>query len=94
MLVLVAFIGRYATPMPVTDEWFFLRAVVALEQVPWSNLSRIVQLLPYKIYDHDVIVPFLLYWPVAELSNFDNRALLAITLAAWVVVLLLFRYSR
>ena len=92
-LALIAFIGSYARPMPVTDEWFFLRAVVALDQVPWSNLSRIIQLLPYKIYYHDVIVPFLLYWPVAELSNFDNRALLAITLAAWVIVLLLFRYS-
>jgi len=93
LLVLIAFIGGYSRPMPVTDEWFFLRAVAALEQVPWSNISRIAQLLPYRIYYHEVIVPFVLYWPVAELSNFDNRALLVITLAAWVIVLLLFRYS-
>jgi hypothetical protein len=93
LLVLIAFIGLYGRAMPVTDEWFFLRAVVALDQVPWSNLPRIIQLLPYKIYYHDVIVPFLLYWPVAEFSNFDNRALLVITLTAWVIVLLLFRYS-
>src|SRR5690348_7904405 len=92
-LVLIAFIGRYATAMPVTDEWFFLRTVAALEQVPWSNLSQIFQLLPYKIYDHHVIIPFLLYWPVSELSNFDNRALLAITFAAWTAILLLFRYA-
>jgi hypothetical protein len=92
-LVLIAFIGRYATAMPVTDEWFFLRAVAALEQVSWSSLSQIFQLLPYKIYDHHVIIPFLLYWPVSELSNFDNRALLAITFAAWTAILLLFRYA-
>ena len=93
LLALIAFIGTYARPMPVTDEWFFLRAVMALEQVPWSNLSQIFQLLPYKIYDHHVIIPFLLYWPISELSNFDNRALLAITFAAWTAILLLFRYA-
>src|SRR5579872_3690531 len=44
LLVLLAFIASYARPMPVTDEWFFLRAVVALEQVSWTNLPRILQL--------------------------------------------------
>src|SRR5579871_784322 len=28
-LTLVAFIASYATAMPVTDDWFFLRAAVA-----------------------------------------------------------------
>jgi hypothetical protein len=89
------FVTLYSTAMPLTDEWFFLRAVAALEEITFtsfSSLGRIAQLVPYKIYDHDVIVPFLVYWPIAELSNFDNRALLVVTLAVWAIVLVVFRF--
>ncbi len=88
------FVAQFSTAMPLTDEWFFLRAVIALDEIDLTpgNLGRILQLIPYKIYDHDVVVPFLLYWPIAELSNFDNRALLVLTLTIWTIILVVFRY--
>jgi hypothetical protein len=96
VVIMLGFIGRFSTAMPLTDEWFFLRAVIAIEQIDFSSrgsFSRLLQVLPWKIYYHDVIAPFLLYWPTAEISGFDNRALLMITVVSWVIVLLLFRYS-
>ena len=92
VIAAITFAGLFSTAMPLTDEWLFLRAVMRLEEAGLSSVSRVLQLLPYKIYDHTVIVPFLLYWPIAELSNFDNRALLVVTLLCWIFVLIVFRY--
>jgi len=85
------FVKLYATPMPLTDEWLFLRAVISLERA--SSMSEIWASLPFKIYDHHVIVPFLFYWPIAEVSNFDSRALICLTMIAYGVILLVFRFS-
>jgi hypothetical protein len=65
--VALTFVHRYATPMPLTDEWLFLRGAMR-EEIVW------------KIYDHIVIVPYLIYRIVVQASNFDNRALVLITL--------------
>ena len=92
LLAALSFIGMFSTAMPLTDEWLFLRSVIALERIPLFSY-RLFDVLPYRIYDHHVIIPFLFYWPIAELSNFDNRALLAITVAVWIAVLFMFRIA-
>jgi hypothetical protein len=87
------FVVVYATPMPLTDEWLFLRAVIALERLDLTSFESwraAWDVAALTIYEHCVAVPFLIYWALASVVNFDNRAFVAITLAGFVVQYLVY----
>jgi hypothetical protein len=87
------FVIVYATPMPLTDEWLFLRSVIALERLDLTSFEgwrAAWDVAALTIYDHCVAVPFLIYWALAGVVNFDNRAFVAITLVGFVVQYLVY----
>lgn len=86
-LVALLFISLYATPMPLTDEWLFLRGAMHIKAANLTTLNgwdTVAHSFVFRIYDHCVAVPFALYLLVANLANFDNRALVGITFICFV----------
>jgi hypothetical protein len=90
------FIYQFASPLPLTDDWFFLRAVMRIGGVnllTTERLSRLAEEGTYRIYNHIVVVPLVVYWPISVITNFDARALMGVTFACRALQLLLFRIA-
>lgn len=89
----ILFVQDFATPFPLTDEWFFVRAILTLQDADCHSLAGIAHALtslPTKFGEHCVTVPFLFYWPIAEWTHFDSRWAICLTLAAFAVQAALF----
>jgi hypothetical protein len=56
-------------------------------------LDALRTIVALKIFNHHVVVPFLIYWPLADITNLDSRAFIYITVAAYTVQLVVFRVS-
>jgi hypothetical protein len=80
------FIGHFSSPFPLTDEWALVRDAMHAERGEWSSFL-------WRINGHPLIVPFLVYWPIAELFRFDGRAQIGVTVVCLVLQLLLFQRS-
>jgi hypothetical protein len=84
----------YATPMPLTDEWLFLRGAMRIKAANLATLNgweTVVGSFVFRIYDHCVAVPFAVYLVVANLANFDSRALVGVTVVCFIVQVWLYR---
>jgi len=94
LIAAIVFVREYATAMPLTDEWFFLKSVISLQDVDVfsrDGLARFIELFPAQFGEHWVIVPFLYYWLVAQWAHFDSRWLVYTTVAAFAVQALIYR---
>jgi hypothetical protein len=93
-LVAVVFVLRFSSAFPLTDEWFFTKAIVSLQGIELftrEGLERFLQTFPRHFGEHCVIVPFLAYWPLAEWSSFDSRCFIGVTLLTFGVQAFLYR---
>jgi hypothetical protein len=87
----IAFTAVYALSNPLTDEWLLLRNAMIAHDNGWSDPSATLGAMTWKIYDHPLVIPNLIYLGIEPLFDFDTRALVAITLAAYAAVLVVFR---
>jgi hypothetical protein len=55
-----------------------------IERGNWSDLI-------WHINGHPTIAPFLIFWPMAELSHYDSRCMIAVTIVCLALQLLLFQ---
>jgi hypothetical protein len=88
------FVWRFATPLPLTDEWQYVRAVMQLEDTrifSGAGLSEVLRLYPTRLGGHWVVVPFLVYWPLSLWAHFDQRAFIGVTLLTFALEAYLFR---
>lgn len=93
LLGAIAFVAKFAGPLPLTDEWGYshaLRQLSGVDLTSWSGWQEIVRLWPTKHSEHVVALPFAVYWPVAIWADFDSRwitglTLLAFALQVWVL---------
>lgn len=86
LIVCVVFVVVHATPTPLTDEWLFLRGAMKWSQSE-PSIASFSDALVWRIYDHIVVIPFLIYLPVASLFGYDNRALVLVTIVCYAVLL-------
>lgn len=81
VVLTILFIARFAGPLPLTDEWTFVKNAIALQTgTPYSGLDL-------TIANHPIVIPQLAYLGVAELFNYDSRAIIALTLISFTVIL-------
>ncbi len=93
LLGAILFVKAYSSPMPSTDEWFFTKSIVAMQHFDLHTAAGIkgaVKAMPKHFATHWVIVPFLVYWPIAEWTGFDSRWFMYITVLGFVAEALLF----
>jgi hypothetical protein len=86
LAVAVAFVLAFARAFPLTDEWFYTRALMRLDGVDWASLAGWAEawrIYPAKLFDHNVSVPFVLYAPLMKATSYDSRWAIAMTLAAF-----------
>jgi hypothetical protein len=94
LIAAVLFAYLFSTATPLTDEWIFLHAAINLHGLDWhswADWERVPELYPFKPGDHIVALPFAIYLVVSELSNFDQRAEIAITIATLIVQITVYR---
>jgi len=94
LLVAVWFVHKYARELPLTDEWFYVHALRGLHDVDFGTLAgwgEALRLYPAKFNDHLVVVPFWFYAPIAELTGYDSRWAIALTVAAFAGQVWVFR---
>ncbi|MBB3930635.1 hypothetical protein GGR25_001674 [Kaistia hirudinis] len=87
-LVTLIFIWRFATPTPLTDEWILVYNAMVAQHASFKNILAIIGALGWKINDHPLIVPNLIYLTIAPVFGFDARAMVAITAACFLAVAL------
>lgn len=88
------FVARYATEMPLTDEWAFLRSVMELEDVDRSAPgwpARFLDASTLRFNGHVVALPFAIYRGIAPAVDFDQRWFVALTLATFLLQLVIYR---
>lgn len=83
------FICLYAPSTPSSDEWLLLRNAMILQRA--DSFAAALQAMSFRIYDHPILVPALVYLPVAELFHYDSRASIALTWLALLLILIVFR---
>jgi hypothetical protein len=86
VIAVAIFIARFSSPFPLTDEWTLVLDAMHAESGDWSSFL-------WRINGHPLIVPFFVYWPVAELFRFDGRAQIGVTIICFALQLLLFQRS-
>lgn len=94
LLAAVWFVHKYARELPLTDEWFYVHALRRLHDVDFGTLAgwaEALRLYPAKFNDHLVVVPFWFYAPIAELTGYDSRWAIALTVAAFAGQVWVFR---
>lgn len=94
LLAAIAFVQAFARALPLTDEWFYVHTIRQLHDVnplSFSGITEAIHLYPVRFNEHLVGFPFLLYWPIAEWSNFDSRWIIYLTVAAFAGQALIFR---
>lgn len=82
----LVFVAVFARALPLTDEWFYTRALRRLHDVDWTSLAGWAQawrVYPAKLFDHHVPVPFVLYGPLMEATGYDSRWAIGLTVAAF-----------
>ncbi len=84
MSICVVCAYRYAIAFPITDDWAFAVNAMLIERGNWSELI-------WHINGHPTIAPFLVFWPMAELSHYDSRCMIAVTILCFALQLLLFQ---
>lgn len=91
---IVAFVVIFARPLPLTDEWFYVRGLRRLHDVDWSTLDgwrTAARVFPGRFREHRVLVPFFLYAPLAEATGYDGRWAIALTVAAFAAQAMIYR---
>lgn len=94
LIAAVVFVQIFASSLPLTDEWNYTHAISRLHEVDFSTLAGwtdALRVYPATFREHVVAFPFLLYWPIAEWSNFDSRWIIYLSVAAFAVQAWLFR---
>ncbi|MEM7354062.1 MAG: hypothetical protein AAF657_24885, partial [Acidobacteriota bacterium] len=95
-IVAAAFVWLNGSRFPIADEWAFTKAVMAIQEIRTGGLEGIRQSMAamrVTFHGHWVIVPFTIYWALADLVQFNSLAFTGITLAALAVQLLVFRWA-
>lgn len=80
--ILYAYI--YSISFPLTDDWALVVNAMLVERGDWANLI-------WHVNGHPTIVPFLVYLPLAELSHYDARCEIGVTILCFALQLLLFQ---
>lgn len=94
LIATVLFACVFSTATPITDEWYFLHAAINLHSLDWhawADWKRIPEIYAFKPGDHVLALPFAIYLVVSELSNYDQRAEIAITIATLIVQIAVYR---
>lgn len=93
----ILFIRTFASPVPTTDEWFFTKEIVAMQRFDLhtqAGIESVLQGAPRRFASHIVTLPYFVYWPIAEWTQFDSRVFMYFTLLTFVVeALLLWRFA-
>lgn len=87
-LATLVFIARFATPTPLTDEWLLVSNAMIAQYASLKNIPVIIGAIGWRINDHPLVVPNLIYLAVAPFFGFDARAMIAVTLACFLAVAL------
>jgi hypothetical protein len=91
LLAALVFVAMFAIATPLTDEWLLLRNAAIADSMGWADPGATIQAMTWKIYQHPLILPNLLYLAIGPLVAYDSRAFVAITLACFALILLAFR---
>src|SRR5262249_27176099 len=94
LIATVLFAYLFSTATPLTDEWIFLHSTINLHGLDWhswADWKRLPELYPFKPGDHILALPFAIYLVVSQLSNFDQRAEIAITIATLIAQIAVYR---
>lgn len=94
LLAAIVFVQIFASPLPLTDEWNYTHAIRRMHDLDFSTLAGWTDALrayPATFREHVVAAPFLLYWPIAECTNFDSRWIIGLSIAAFATQAWLFR---
>src|ERR1700675_2377802 len=94
LLAAILFVRRYSIAFPLTDEWLFVRGAISLQSVdPFTSngLADTLSRIPMRLSEHWVVVPFLVYYPIASWTHFDSRWFMYITVAVFALEALLYR---
>ncbi|HEY2031984.1 MAG TPA: hypothetical protein VGH20_22485 [Myxococcales bacterium] len=94
LAAVVLFAARFATALPLTDEWFYTRAAMAMDAIDFlapGGLTDAVSAFPTWHYDHIVSLPFLIYWPFGECIGFDARFFVGASIVLVLAEVLLLR---
>jgi hypothetical protein len=90
----ILFAARFATGLPLTDEWFYTRAAMAMDAVDFlspGGLADAMAAFPTWHYDHIVSLPFFVYWPFGEAIGYDARFFVGLSIAVTLAEVLLLR---
>lgn len=91
-IVLVGiFTWHFAVPDPLTDEWLFFRNGMIAHDMGWSDPIHTLSAMTWRIYEHPVIIPNLIYLAVAPIFHYDARAFISITIICFAGILAVFR---
>jgi hypothetical protein len=85
------FVWLYAISYPLTDEWVLFRNAMIANSAGWSDPVSTLSALTWKIYDHPIVLPNLLYLLIGPVFHFDARACISITLVCFTAMLIVFR---
>src|SRR5262249_700684 len=94
LIATVLFAYLFSTATPLTDEWIFVHAAINLHGLDWhswADWKRVPEFYPFKPGDHVLALPFAIYLVVSQLSNFDQRAEIAITIATLIAQIAVYR---
>ncbi|MBV8751467.1 MAG: hypothetical protein JO328_01245 [Hyphomicrobiales bacterium] len=94
LIATVLFAYLYSTATPLTDEWIFLHAAIDLHSLDWhswADWKRALEIYPFKPGDHVLALPFAIYLIGSELSNYDQRVEIAITIATLIAQIAAYR---
>jgi hypothetical protein len=94
LLAAIVFVAAFSSPMPLTDEWFFTKGIVRMQYFDLHTLagwSSALDALPRRFGEHLVVLPFFVYWPIAEWAHYDSRWIIYTSVACMGLELLLLR---
>jgi hypothetical protein len=91
VVVAGTFVWLYAISYPLTDEWMLFRNAMVAHSLGWSDPVSTLSAMTWKIYDHPIVLPNLLYLLIAPIFHYDARVFIFITLVCFATMLIVFR---
>lgn len=85
-LATLVFVWRFATPTPLTDEWLLVFNAMIIQLASFKNIVPILGAIGWRINDHPLVLPNLIYLTVGPWFGFDSRAMVALTVACFGAV--------
>jgi hypothetical protein len=85
------FVWLHTISYPLTDEWLLLRNAMVAHDMGWLDPVRTLSGMTWKIYEHPIVGPNLLYLAIGPIFHYDSRVFIFITLVCFATILIVFR---